>query len=502
MFKMKNIAILALIFAFVGCTKVDEEVYDKYAASDFYSTATGADVALANVYSQIPGNWGGLGYAGADNGWYDANSMSTDEQVVPHRTTGDWELTFAWMHKREWMPDHSQITNTWNWLYRSVFSANLAVDLLQKAGAEESKIAEARVLRAFFYYLLIDDFGSVPFYTENNVTVDQMPQKSRSEVFEFVVNELTSNIDKLSTVKGGEYYGRFNKWAGYALLAKLYLNAEVYTGTPMWNECIEACNKVSEGGFTLHTSASDASHPLGSKYYELFGDVLPDDETILAIYTTVDVVGRNIFTVRSLGGADATNLLGYSGWNGTIVPGDFVNKFSDDDIRKRQFRYGDNPFGPQPAGFFVYSLEVLNIDNPGAAPNAGARNQKFWPAEPSNGGGASNDFPIYRYADIMLMKAECLVRSGNTTDAKPLVDAIRERAGLNALASAPTLTDIYDERGFELSFEGHRRQDMIRFGTFTKARGLVPAVDNHYTLFPIPTSALNANPNLVQNPGY
>lgn len=500
---MKNILTLAFIALLMsGCTKVDEEVYDKYAASEFYSSATGADVALANVYAQIPGNWGGVGYAGADNGWYDVNSMSTDEQVVPHRNTGDWELTFAWMYKREWLPDHSQINNTWNWLYKSVFSANLAVDLLQKANADESKIAEAKVLRAFFYYLLLDDFGSVPFYTENNVTVDQMPQKTRKEVFDFVVGEITENADKLSSAKGGAYYGRFNRWAAYSLLAKLYLNAEVYTGTPMWNECLEACDKVSEGGFTLHTSASDASNPLGSKYYELFGDVCPDDETILAIYTTVDVVGRNIFTVRSLGGADGTNLLGYGAWNGTIVPEDFVNKFSDDDIRKRQFRYGNDPYGPQPAGFFVYSLEVTNLDNPGAAPNDGARNQKFWPAAPANSGGASNDFPIYRYADIMLMKAECLVRTNNAAAAKELVDAIRDRAGLDGLSSDPTLIDIYNERGFELSWEGHRRQDMIRFGTFTEAHGLAPAVDDHYNLFPIPTSALNANPNLVQNPGY
>lgn len=500
---MKNIIFPAfLILVMVSCTKVDEEVYDKYAATEFYASSTGADVALANVYSQIPGNWGGNGYAGADNGWYDVNSMSTDEQVVPHRTTGDWELTFAWMYKREWLADHSQITNTWNWLYRSVFSANLAVDLLQKAGADEAKIAEAKVLRAFFYYLLMDDFGSVPFYTENNVTVDKMPQKSRSEIFDFVVDELTQNVDKLSIERGGAYYGRFNRWAGYALLAKVYLNAEVYTGTPMWNECKEVCDKIADGGFTLHSGASDASNPLGSKYFELFGDVCPDDETILAIYTTVDVVGRNIFTVRSLGGADGTNLLGFSAWNGTIVPEDFVNKFSDNDIRKRQFRYGNDPYGPKPAGFFVYSLEVDNLDNPGAAPNAGARSQKFWPAAPANSGGASNDFPIYRYADIMLMKAECLVRNGEASSAKALVDAIRERAGLEPLSADPTLVDIYNERGFELAWEGHRRQDMIRFGTFTRAHGLAPEVDSHYELFPIPTSALNANPNLVQNQGY
>ena len=119
-----------------------------------------------------------------------------------------------------------------------------------------------------------------------------------------------------------------------------------------------------------------------------------------------------------------------------------------------------------------------------------------------NGGGASNDFPIYRYADILLMQAECNVRLGNAAAAKPFVDQVRQRAGLGALAANPTLTDIYNERGFELNWEGHRRQDMIRFGTFTQAHGFVTAVPDFRKLFPIPTSALNTNPGLKQNAGY
>jgi len=102
----------------------------------------------------------------------------------------------------------------------------------------------------------------------------------------------------------------------------------------------------------------------------------------------------------------------------------------------------------------------------------------------------------------MLMQAECMVRTNNAATAKPLVDAIRVRAGLSGLTANPTLTDIYNERGFELSWEGHRREDMVRFGTFIQAHGLAPAVDAHYNLFPIPTAALNANPGLKQNTGY
>ncbi len=495
---MKKIIILSCLGLFLlpSCTDVEEKVFDKYAATEFYNSLEGADVALAGVYAKIGGNWGGVGYAGADNGWYDLNTMASDEQVIPHRNTGDWQLDFARLHLHQWLPTDGIIGNTWNWLYNAIFSANLAIEQLENAKAAPAKIAEAKVLRAFFYYLLMDDFGNVPFFTENNVTVDKIPQISRKELYDFVVKELTENLDKLPTTKGGEFYGRFNRWAGYALLAKVYLNAEVYTGTPKWKECLNACEQVTAGGFTLHAAAANASSPLGNQYYELFGDVLPEDETILAIFARVNVVSRNIYGIRSLNGPHALEVLGFSGWNGTIVPKTYYQKFNDADIRKKQFFVGQQPGGVN------YSLDVTSLDNPGADRNAGVRNLKFYPALPMDGGGASNDFPIYRYADILLMKAECNLRLGDAAAAKPFIDAVRKRAGLAVLANNPSLEDIYNERGFELSWEGHRRQDMIRFNTFLLANDFRGTSQNHRKLFPIPTSALNANTGLKQNSGY
>lgn len=493
--KLSSLLLLCLLFS-IGCTKVDENIYDRYAAEEFYGSPEGSDVALASVYAQMAGNWNGVGYAGADNGWYDMVSMSSDEQVIPHRNTGDWQLDFAQLYQHQWLPTLGIIGNAWNWLYRSVYTANLAVEQLTNANAEPSKIAEAKVLRAFFYYLLIDGWGNVPFYTENTITVENLPQKTRAEVYDFIVQELTANVELLSPVKGGQYYSRFNKWAGYALLAKVYLNAEVYTGTPRWNECLEACNKLTEAGFTLHPGGANAASPNGFQYYELFGDELPSDETILAIYTRVDVVGRNIFTIRSFHGPHANALFGVSGWNGTVTHRDYVERFDDADIRKRQFVWGAQEGG------VTYSLDISSLDNPGANREDGARNRKFYPALPLNGGGASNDFPVFRYADILLMKAECLVRSGDASAAKPFIDAVRIRAGLAGLSADPTLDDVYRERGFELTWEGHRRQDMIRFNTFLLQRDFKQASGDFRKLFPIPTFALNANENLVQNSGY
>lgn len=497
-FKIKNISILTAfsLMLLTGCTDVREDVYDRYTADDFYSSPEGADAALAGEYAQLSGNWNGVGYAGADNGWYDLNTMCADEQVIPHRNTGDWQLDFARVYKHEWLPTDVMISNTWNWLYKSVFNANLAVSLLENGNAEASKIAEAKVLRAFFYYLLMDDWGSVPFFTDNNITVDRIPQASRQEIYNFIVAELTENVDKLSTTKGGAYYGRFNKWAGYTFLAKVYLNAEVYTGTPRWSECLAACQVVTEGGFSLHPAAAAAGSPLGNSYYDLFGDVNPDDETILSLFATVNVVSRNIYGIRSLYGPHALTLLGFNGWNGTIVPQDFYEKYDTNDIRRKQFIVGDQ------GGGINYTVNVSSLDNPGAAPQAGVRNLKFYPAGNLDGGGASNDFPVYRYADVLLMMAECNVRLGNGAMAKPYIDAIRQRAGLGALAGNPSLDDVYNERGYELNWEGHRRQDMIRFNKFLLPNLFRGASTEHRKLFPIPTSALNANSSLKQNTGY
>jgi hypothetical protein len=252
---------------------------------------------------------------------------------------------------------------------------------------------------------------------------------------------------------------------------------------------------VASGGYTLHPGAANASSPLGSQYYELFGDVCPNDETIFALYITENIVSGNIYTIRSLNGANGLALIGFSGWNGTVIPEDFYNKYDANDVRRKQFLVG-----PQPGGI-TYTATVSSLIDPGAGPNEGIRDQKFFPVPPADASGESNDFPVYRYADLLLMQAECNVRLGNAPAAAPFLNQVRERAGLGDIA-VPTLDNIYDERGFELNMEGHRRQDMIRFGKFLLPHGVVPAGDSHLLLFPIPTNALNANTSLKQNPGY
>lgn len=505
---MKKLVFSLSIFGLLmgSCTNLEEGIYDQQVSDNFYSTPAGAGAALANIYAEIRGDWGGKGIAGGDRGWFDLNEITSDEMVIPIRADGAWADNGVWLqiYQHKWDASHEFFNGTWNWLYRSIFRANLAVELLENAKADPSRIAEAKVLRAYFYYMLMDGWGNVPFYTKNDVTVDKIPQASRKEVYDFVLKELLENVDKLTATKGGEFYGRFNKWAGYAFLARLYLNSEVYVGTPKWTEALNAANKViNEGGFKL----------VGD-YLSLFGDRCPDDEVIMAMFVDANLAPRNIIGIRSLYGPHGTALFGFSTWNGASVHKNFVNKYADNDIRKKQWAYGIQYKGTEPIKFedsngklvtLSYDLNISSLEKAGLT--EGARSVKHLPAPPFSGNAAaSNDYPMFRYAEILLLAAEANLRNGNAGAAKTLLDQVRQRAGLAPFAGTVTLTEIYDERGRELAWEGYRRQDMIRFGTFNADRTAVgdfkAASSSHFKLFPIPAPAIATNANLKQNPGY
>jgi starch-binding outer membrane protein, SusD/RagB family len=476
----------------VGCTDLSEGIYGQQVADEFYATETGIQAALANIYNEVRGDWNGKGIAGADRGWFDLNESCTDEMMIPTRSDGAWDDNGIWraMYTHTWTSSQEFMNNTWNWLYRSVFKSNLAVELLEKANANPARIAEARVLRAYFYYMLMDGWGDVPFYTENNLTVDKIPQTPRAQIYEFVVNELKNNVDKLPETKGGEFYGRFNKWAGYALLGKVYLNAEVYTGTAKWTEAIAASDKIiNEGGFSLVPTLYDNA---GSQ--PVFGDRLPDQEVILSVFVDGNNAPRNIIGIRTLHGPHGNALFGFSTWNGATAHQNFIDLYDDADKRKNQWFLGAQPGG------VTYNKTISSLTNAGITD--GARNAKFLPIPPYNGGTSSNDFPVYRYADVLLTKAEAVLRSGGANaTATALVNQVRNRAGLANLGSV-NLDEVYNERGRELCWEGHRRQDMIRFNKFLLARDFKAASDAKYKLFPIPKQAIDANTTLKQNTGY
>jgi starch-binding outer membrane protein, SusD/RagB family len=498
--KMKKLLYMVMSAGFVlaSCTDLDEGIYDKFVADDFYKTEAGINAALADIYKEMRGDWGGIGIAGADRGWYDLNETCTDEMMIPTRSDGAWSDNGIWqqMYLHTWTSGQSFMQNTWDWLYKAIYKANLAIELLTAAEAPEAALAEAKVLRAYFYYLLMDGWGNVPIVTSTKTLVKDVVQAERSAVYNFVVSELEANVDNLSTSKADDFYNRFNIWAGYTVLAKVYLNAKVYTGTEQWAKAIEACDKIiNEGGFSLVSSDKYLSRGTDG----LFGDKCNPAEVILALFVDGKLAPRNIIGIRSLYGPHGEALFGFSTWNGATVHQDFVNKYDDDDIRKAQWL-----LGPQVVNSQVKANYVLNISSlTSAGIEEGARNSKFLPVAPYDGGAASNDYPVYRYADVLLMKAEALIRNGQAGSATSLLNQVRNRAGLSDLGSTPTLDEIYDERGRELAWEGHRRQDMIRFGKFLQPHDFKSSVsDAKYLLFPIPASAIAANPTLDQNDGY
>lgn len=486
----------------ISCTDLEEEVIGPRVADDFYATETGANAALADIYAEIRADYNGNGIAGGDRGWFDLQESCTDEMIIPTRSDGAWADNGIWiqMYTHDWDGNQEFMLNTWNWTFRAINKANFAVETLTNVGADEEFIAEARALRAFFYYMTIDLWGDVPFFTSTTTAVDDAPQTPRAEIFDFVVEELEESLEILSEDKGGEYYGRINKWAALTLLLKVYMNGEVYTGNTYWTEAIATADRIiDEGGFMLQPDLYDDLISVNGDGDQIvtpvFGDVLNSDEVIMAIFIN-DVAPLNIIGTRSLYGPHTNAILGYNAWNGACVLDAFVNSYANDDNRKDQWLLGDFP------GDVTYTANIASLTNAGLT--EGARSGKYFPLGPIGGNGEhNNDFPIFRYSDVLLMKAEALLRSGGSeSDARDLVDEVRNRAGLDDFPGTMTLNEILSERGRELCWEGHRRQDLIRFGRFTETWQFKPASEDFRTLFPIPTDAINKNTSLTQNEGY
>ena len=358
------------------------------------------------------------------------------------------------------------------------------------------------MLRAIAYYHAIDNFGSVPFADETSIVGSVPVQMSRAELYSWLENELLDLINNSAlAAPRANGYARADKGVAKFLLAKLYLNAEVFTGTPQWQKCADVLKDLMDDGYSLHTTANGEKF---SAYQDLF---LADndkctDEIIFAIQqdgvNTTSYGVTNYLIFASTGGTmDPAEMGISSGWGGLRTTPEFYNKFGSDDKRSLFFTSGQqkdiDDIGDFTNGFAFMKFRNIKSD--------GEPGQEL--------GFVDTDFPMMRYADVLLMAAECQVR-GASIDGLAAYNQVHERAGLPA-ASAITLQDVIDERGRELYQECWRRNDLIRFGMFTtdkyvwQWKGNVKegkAVDDYRNLFPIPDSDRLANSNLQQNPGY
>ena len=425
--------------------------------------------------------------------------------------------------KNRWGDDGlDQLTTTKGWtannkffrylydrVYYTVPQTNNIIKVLKEGvdvPNEEQYVSELRFLRSLAYFYMIDCFGKGVIVTENDLgSTTPVPESNRTEIFNYVESEL---IDIESRIAATNTYGRANKSVVRMLLAKLYLNAKVYTGTERYNDAAIYINKIiTEGGYSLApdflANFSGDNHTSPEIIFPLLADPVTSTSYGNTTYIVNGSLSPDTMTLSTYGA-----LQGWGGHRSTKAwYGLFGNSAAalaaSSDERAHLFWTSGHSF--EMTDYKIWTNGYPSI--------------KFRNTNLNGSGGATDfsgtDFPLYRLADVYLMYAECAVRgaAGTTTSQALLyVNEIRDRANANPiLLSELTLDFILDERGRELNFEGHRRTDLIRFGKFAGNSYIWPwkggvaagqSISANYNLFPIPTSALQANPNLTQNPGY
>lgn len=533
----KILAIILFIGITTACTELKDISYGDVIASQ-YNPQTDADISYLVNAAYVPWRETMLLWNGAVRG----QELCSDQDIIPARPNGwvDGGIYKRW-HQHSWTTDDDSVWQPWSRSYNGVTTCNRLLSQIEDGAIqmdEEAKVklmSELKVLRASYYYILIDFFGNVPIVTDFKST-DLPEQSSRAEVFDFIIKEITENIMNLSEEPRGYFYGRLNKWAAYTLLAKMYLNAEVWKGVANWNGCIDACNEVinfaeASGEYALESNQKDVFVTNNENSKEIiFG--LPVDEIYVTDWNAFDF---HLYTLASE--SQKTYNFQAVPWGGVCVIPQFIDTFDPDDARLNenfifglQFTVsGDTLRRSDNNKPLIYGKDVASIDE--STMYDGYRWGKFEYALGSSNR-LSNDWPMFRYTDILLMKAEALMRSGQP-GAGNLVTEIRQRHFKNNPSKA-TVTDaeltqgsVYDygrrdsyqttyeggediqygrfldELGWEFTQEGRRRQDLIRFGVFTTKSWFSHDKSGDYrNLYPIPNQAILTNPNLVQNPGY
>jgi len=495
---MKKISIILSLFLaiFASCTDLDERLYDQILEDDFPENATQAALIPVATYQAMR--------PFVDNGgWWFAQEVTSDEMVCPTRDT-DWDDGGKWrvLHQHTWDNNTEAINTMWSTFYNGVFEANKAIEFLSPATTEGAKItiAKLKTMRAYYYYLLIDNYGDVPYITSFSNAPEQPTTEAKAVIFNDIVTSIEENLKYLSVSTNKL---AVTKGMAFSLLAKLYLNAEVYTGTPQWAKAEAYCDSIIDMG--IYSLESEALAPF----------VTNNENSIENIFTIpYDKDGFKGFNLhmRTLHyNSNLTFNMLVGPWNGFAVMEDHYNTYAANDDRKAGFLVGQQ---------YTYTgVKIRDAGAPDIAQNpsnlildphipallidasyskveirmSGARVAKFEIALGASDN-LSNDFPIFRYADILLMKAETMIRQGKNGDS--YVNMIRNRAGLGNW-SGTTLEQLLAERGREMFWEAHRRQDLIRFGEFNKAWWEKSASTADRNTFPIPQWAIDSNPNLA-----
>ncbi|UII19529.1 RagB/SusD family nutrient uptake outer membrane protein [Fulvivirga ligni] len=503
---IKKISLCMLLAGSVACTDLETEFTDSVPVVIVGGVSTGdpGDL-LATAYNKLND------HIGQDNIMALLEHPS-DEMIGPTRGT-DWGDNGIWrsLHQHTWDPTHQYVTRAWNNLNSAVFVCN---QILGSSPTAE-QAAQAKFLRAFNMFYVVDLYGVVPF-REIDEGVDVDPKvMSRTEAFDFIVKDLTEALPDLDAGGPGVNPGVVNKGAANALLARLYLNKAVYTATEPagpynfekadMDKVIEYCDAVMDMGYALEEN-----------YFRNFKDSTTTEKIFVADKGVTSP--PDAYYYMGIHYNQPPKGQGSGGWNGFTTLSDFYNKFDNGDVR-----LGPNPahgfgflVGPQTnaagepvnnrRGSQLTYTEDINLV--GNNDEAGIRVVKYYPEVISQGPDAPGiatigSLVLLRYADVHLMKIEAILRGGSVTNGQSAQGMLDELRDLRGVASIPASLDIVlDERGRELYYERVRRTDQIRFGTFTSTWEGKTVTDKTRVLFPIPQQALDSNPNLQPNPGY
>jgi hypothetical protein len=513
--------VLALmVLAAPACTDLTEVPQSSITPENFYRNADEALGGAASVYAQL---------RSTNDEYYNLSEISTDEMIVPTRGQ-DWYDNGKWLdiHRQTFTANSAagldNINSAWVNLFTGVARANVvlngvdAVNFTGKAGI----VAELRVLRAFYYYLLMDAFGGVPIVTDP--AIEARPQNTRAEVFAFVESELKAARPDLPATWSAANNGRVTQGAVDAMLASLYLNAEVFTGTVSatgltkgtqhWQDAVTAANAViTSGHYVLSTDANTSCTGAGCGWRKSFtADNNTSPEIIFAVkYINVVDIGLN-FLMRAL------HYNQYNGneapWNGFSTLADTYAAFDPADRRVQIFLAGPQvnlatglPAVDRQGNPLVFDPNIPDVT--AATEGQGVRIDK-WSLDPAHDGrNNGNDYAWFRLGEMYLIRAEANNELGNTALAIADLNLIRSRVfspakPTTAVTQSEVRAAILKERLFELTAEGKRRQDLIRAGVFTtgtwyEAKRPTGAFK---ILFPIPQTQIETNPQLVQNPGY
>lgn len=506
-----TLCITGLLLFATGCTKLNEQVYD---SKVIRSGSNGSTSDLAGVYSQLHGQTN-------QANTYALQEHPTDEMMGPTRGT-DWGDFGTWrkLHTHSWDQFHQQISDTWDELNTGVYRAT---QVINAPGVTAQIKAEASFLRAYFMFQVVDLFGQAPFRDPAAASDSNPIVYTRSAATDFIIKDLEFAEANLGPAANA---GQASVSAADALLMKMYLNKAVYKATTVggpftfdaadMTKVIGYANKITAAGFQLNGSG---------KYFQNFSwdNAILSKEIIFGMINTTSNAPANTHNRwRMTMHYNQTP----SSWNGFTTLADFYNSFEPTDERIGGNYPGMTDLNGLKTGFLVgqqYGHGGVALKQRGGQPliftphvdlnfsteAQGIRVIKYLPHPAADGSvnddNAPNTYVIFRYGDVLLMKAEAIMRGGTDTQgqtALQIVNNLRTTRGASALATvdAPAMLA---ERGRELYWEGWRRNDQIRFGTFNNPVDQRPTKSAAFrTIYSIPQRAVDSNPNLKQNAGY